>query len=80
MDRKQDLLCYVDDLIEGIYRLLFSDYSFYPVNLGNSDDIALDFAKEILNLSKINQKIDFLPLPEGDPKRRQPDIISCKKY
>ena len=71
--------CYVDDLIEGIYRLLFSDYS-YPVNLGNPDEIAvLDFAKEILNLSKINQKIDFLPLPEGDPKRRQPDISLAKK-
>ena len=70
--------CYVDDLIEGIYRLLFSDYS-YPVNLGNPDEIAvLDFAKEILNLSKINQKIDFLPLPEGDPKRRQPDISLAK--
>ena len=71
--------CYVDDLIEGIYRLLFSDYS-YPVNLGNPDEITvLDFAKEILNLSKINQKIDFLPLPEGDPKRRQPDISLAKK-
>jgi dTDP-glucose 4,6-dehydratase len=71
--------CYVDDLIEGIYRLLFSDYS-YPVNLGNPDEITvLDFAKEVLNFNKINQKIDFLPLPEGDPKRRQPDISLAKK-
>ena len=71
--------CYVDDLIEGIYRLLFSDYC-YPINLGNPDEITvLDFAKEVLNLGKINQKIDFLPLPEGDPKRRQPDISLAKK-
>ena len=62
-------------MIEGIYRLLF-DYS-YPVNLGNPDEIAvLDFAKEILNLSKINQKIDFLPLPEGI--EAQPDIGLAK--
>ena len=71
--------CYVDDLVEGIYRLLFSDYS-YPVNLGNPDEITvLDFANEILNFSKTNQKIDFLQLPEGDPKRRQPDISLAKK-
>ena len=69
--------CYVDDLIEGIYRLSQSDY-IYPVNLGNAQEISiLDFAKEILDLTKTNSKIIFKPLPEDDPKIRQPDITKA---
>jgi dTDP-glucose 4,6-dehydratase len=71
--------CYVDDLIEGIYRLLFSDYST-PVNLGNPDEITIiEFAHEILQLTNSDQKISFNPLPEGDPLKRQPDISLAKK-
>ena len=71
--------CYVDDLIEGIYRLLFSDYS-NPVNLGNPDEITIiEFAHEILQLTNSDQKISFNPLPEGDPLKRQPDISLAKK-
>ena len=71
--------CYVDDLIEGICRLLFSDFS-YPVNLGNPDEISIqDFALEILKLTNSNQKICFKPLPKDDPLKRQPDIKLAKK-
>ena len=71
--------CYVDDLIEGIYRLLFSDFS-NPVNLGNPDEISIqDFALEILKLTNSNQKICFKPLPKDDPLKRQPDITLAKK-
>jgi dTDP-glucose 4,6-dehydratase len=67
--------CYVDDLVEGIYRLLFSDYSL-PVNIGNPDEITImQLAKEIIQL--VNNPaayIDYRPLPEDDPKVRQPDI------
>lgn len=71
--------CYVDDLVNGIYKLLFSDYSL-PVNLGNPDEITIiDFANEILKLTKSDQKINFKPLPEGDPLKRQPDISLAKK-
>jgi len=70
--------CYVDDLVEGIYRLLMSDY-VHPLNLGNPDEISLlDFAKEILQLTGSNQKIAFKPLPVDDPKQRQPDITKAK--
>lgn len=70
--------CYVDDLIEGIYRLLLSDYS-QPVNIGNPDEISLlDFAKEILTLTGDKVKIVFKPLPVDDPKQRQPDISKAK--
>jgi dTDP-glucose 4,6-dehydratase len=66
--------CYVDDLVEGIYRLLMSDYA-QPVNLGNPDEITiLDFAEEIVQLTKTDQKIVFEPLPVDDPKQRRPDI------
>jgi dTDP-glucose 4,6-dehydratase len=66
--------CYVDDLVEGIYRLLMSDY-VQPVNLGNPDEITmLDFAEEIIQLTKTDQKIVFEPLPVDDPKQRRPDI------
>jgi dTDP-glucose 4,6-dehydratase len=70
--------CYVDDLVEGIYRLLLSDYA-YPVNIGNPVEISLlDFAKEILSLTGANQKIVFRPLPVDDPKQRQPDISKAR--
>ncbi len=66
--------CYVDDLVEGIYKLLLSDCSD-PVNIGNPDEITiLDFAKEIIELTGTKQKIIFKPLPQDDPKIRQPDI------
>ena len=66
--------CYVDDLVEGIYCLLMSDYA-QPVNLGNPDEITiLDFAEEIVQLTKTHQKIIFESLPVDDPKQRRPDI------
>jgi dTDP-glucose 4,6-dehydratase len=71
--------CYVDDLIEGIYRLLMSDYA-YPVNIGNPDEISiLDFAKEIVALTGTEQKIVFKDLPKDDPKQRKPDISRAKE-
>lgn len=71
--------CYVDDQIEGIYRLLMSDY-VYPINIGNPDEITmLEFAEEIIKLTGTNQKIVFKPLPEDDPKQRQPDITKAKQ-
>lgn len=70
--------CYVDDLIEGIYRLLMSDYP-YPVNIGNPDEITIcEFADEILKLTGANQKVIFKTLPLDDPKQRQPDITRAK--
>ncbi|MEO9209487.1 MAG: UDP-glucuronic acid decarboxylase family protein [Ginsengibacter sp.] len=71
--------CYVDDLIEGIYRLLMSDYSM-PVNIGNPDPISLkDFAEEIISLTGTQQKIVYKPLPQDDPKQRRPDISRAKE-
>ena len=71
--------CYVDDLVEGIYRLLLSDYVM-PLNIGNPDWITLkDFAEEIINLTGTKQKIVYKPLPQDDPKQRQPDISKAKK-
>jgi len=71
--------CYVDDLVDGIYKLLMSDYS-QPVNIGNPDEISLlDFAEEILKLTGANQKIVFKPLPVDDPKQRQPDITRANQ-
>lgn len=71
--------CYVDDQIEGIYRLLMSDY-VYPINIGNPDEITmLEFAEEIIKLTGTKQKIIFKPLPEDDPKQRQPDITKAKQ-
>ena len=71
--------CYVDDLIEGIYKLLFSDYN-YPINIGNPNEISIkDFAQEIINLTgKSNQKIVLKKLPENDPLKRKPDIELAK--
>lgn len=66
--------CFVDDLVEGIFRLLHSDYSL-PVNIGNPEEVTiLEFAKEIIDLTGTTSKIVFNPLPEDDPKVRQPDI------
>jgi len=71
--------CYVDDEIEGIYRLLLSDYVL-PVNIGNPHEITiLDFAKEIIKLTGTDQKIIFQPLPTDDPLQRQPDITKAKE-
>src|ERR1044072_6862064 len=71
--------CYVDDLIEGIYRLLMSDCA-QPVNVGNPDEISLkDFAEEIIALTGTTQKIVYKPLPVDDPKQRQPDISRAKE-
>ncbi|MEI7472860.1 MAG: UDP-glucuronic acid decarboxylase family protein [Chitinophagaceae bacterium] len=70
--------CYVADLVEGIYRLLMSDYAM-PVNIGNPDEISLkDFAEEIIKLTGTNQKIVYQELPKDDPKQRQPDITKAK--
>lgn len=71
--------CYVDDLIDGIYKLLLSDY-IMPVNVGNPDEISLkEFAEEILELTGKKVKIIYKPLPADDPKQRQPDISKAKK-
>jgi dTDP-glucose 4,6-dehydratase len=71
--------CYCSDLVEGIYRLL--NVKFHePVNLGNPNEVSiLDFAKEILNLSGSKSKIEFLPLPQDDPKLRRPDTSRAKE-
>jgi dTDP-glucose 4,6-dehydratase len=66
--------CYVDDLVEGIYRLLMSDYA-YPVNIGNPDEITIgDFAEEIIKLTGTAQKVIYKDLPTDDPTQRQPNI------
>jgi len=68
----------VDDLVEGIYRLLLSDYSS-PVNIGNPNEISLkDFAEEVLKLTGSSVKIVYKELPVDDPKQRQPDITKAK--
>lgn len=71
--------CYVDDLVEGIYRLLMSDYAL-PMNIGNPSEITIrDFAEEIVRLTGTKQKIVYLDLPKDDPKQRQPDITKARK-
>jgi len=70
--------CFVDDQIEGLFRLLMSDY-VYPVNIGNPEEITiLDFAKEIKKIMGASQEIVFKPLPKDDPLQRQPDISLAK--
>ncbi|MGA9324599.1 MAG: UDP-glucuronic acid decarboxylase family protein [Salegentibacter sp.] len=70
--------CYVDDQVEGIYRLLLSDYS-NPVNIGNPDEITIkDFAEEVIKLTGTDQKIIYKELPKDDPLKRQPDISRAK--
>lgn len=71
--------CYVDDLVEGIFRLMMSDY-VYPVNIGNPDEITIkEFAEEIIRLTGTDQKIVYKPLPKDDPKQRKPDISRAKE-
>ena len=71
--------CYVDDLVEGIYRLLLSDCAT-PVNVGNPDEITInDFAEEIIKLTGTNQKVIYKELPTDDPKQRQPDISKARE-
>lgn len=71
--------CYVDDLVEGIFRLLLSDYA-YPVNIGNPDEITIkQFADEIIKLTGTYQKVIYKPLPQDDPKQRKPDITRARK-
>lgn len=71
--------CYVDDQVEGIYRLLLSDYSD-PVNIGNPHEVTIkQFAEEIIKLTASAQKIIYQDLPQGDPLQRQPDITLAKK-
>jgi dTDP-glucose 4,6-dehydratase len=70
--------CYVDDLVEGIYRLLQSDYA-EPVNIGNPDEITIgDFAEEIINLTGTSQKVIYKDLPVDDPMQRQPNIDKAR--
>lgn len=71
--------CYVSDLVEGIYRLLFTEFH-EPVNLGNPDEVSiLEFAREILALSGSSSKLVFHPLPQDDPKVRKPDITRARQ-
>jgi dTDP-glucose 4,6-dehydratase len=71
--------CYVSDLVDGIYRLLHSDYAG-PVNIGNPDEITIkEFGEEIIKLTGTNQKLISKPLPKDDPKQRKPDITLARK-
>jgi dTDP-glucose 4,6-dehydratase len=71
--------CYVDDEIEGIFRLLMSDYHL-PMNIGNPNEITIgEFAQEIVKLTGTNQKVVYKPLPQDDPKQRQPNIEKARK-
>jgi dTDP-glucose 4,6-dehydratase len=72
--------CYVSDLIEGIYRLMMSDYGL-PVNIGNPHEMTmLEFAREIVRTTGSKSRITFKPLPQDDPKQRQPDITKARKF
>ena len=71
--------CYIDDQVEGIYRLLFSDYTD-PVNIGNPHETTIkQFAEEIIALTGTKQKVIYKPLPQDDPTQRQPDITKAKE-
>ena len=71
--------CYINDMIDGIYKLLHSNYT-KPMNLGNPDEITLlDFANEIIKMGGLNNKIVFKPLPLNDPVKRKPDISKARK-
>jgi dTDP-glucose 4,6-dehydratase len=70
--------CYVSDLVDGIYKLLLSDYA-QPMNIGNPDEITInEFAQEILKLTGSTSKVIYTPLPTDDPKQRRPDITKAK--
>ncbi|CEN36040.1 UDP-glucuronic acid decarboxylase 1 (fragment) [Capnocytophaga canimorsus] len=71
--------CYVSDQIEGIFRLLMSNY-VYPINIGNPEEISINqFAQEILEITGVQRKITYFPLPENDPLQRQPDITKARE-
>lgn len=71
--------CYVSDQIEGIFRLLMSNY-VYPINIGNPEEISINqFAQEILEITGAQRKITYFPLPENDPLQRQPDITKARE-
>jgi dTDP-glucose 4,6-dehydratase len=71
--------CYVDDLIDGIHRLMMSDY-VYPMNIGNADEITIgQFAEEVIKLTGTSQTVIYKDLPKDDPKQRQPNIDKAKK-
>lgn len=71
--------CYISDLIDGIFKLLFSNYT-HPINLGNPEECSLlDFAKIMMNSLDIKKEIIFKPLPQDDPKQRKPDITKAKQ-
>jgi dTDP-glucose 4,6-dehydratase len=71
--------CYVQDLVDGLYRLTLSDER-YPVNLGNPQELTiLEFAERIRRLTGTRAQLEFKPLPQDDPKRRQPNIAKARK-
>jgi dTDP-glucose 4,6-dehydratase len=71
--------CYVDDQVDGIFKLLMSDYHL-PVNIGNPDEITIrEFAEEIVKLTGTKQKVIYHPLPQDDPKQRKPNIEKARK-
>jgi dTDP-glucose 4,6-dehydratase len=77
--RQTRSFCYVSDLIEGIYRLMMSDYGL-PVNIGNPAELTvLEFAREIIRATGSRSKVIFKPLPQDDPRQRQPDISKARK-
>lgn len=80
LDRRQTRsVCYVSDLIDGIFKLMMSNYTL-PMNIGNPDELTmLELAKEIIQLTGSRSKIVFRKLPEDDPKVRQPDITKAKE-
>tara|TARA_Y100000588_G_C13654421_1_gene669378 strand:- start:155 stop:559 length:405 start_codon:yes stop_codon:yes gene_type:complete len=72
--------CYVDDLVDGLIKLMFNSNRFNPVNLGNPLEVDIKYlAEKICKLTNNNSKIKYLALPEGDPTRRKPDIDVAKK-
>ena len=71
--------CYIDDQVEGVYRLLFSDYT-NPVNIGNPHETTIkQFADEIIALTGTKQKVIYVPLPKDDPTQRQPNITKARE-
>ncbi|HYG34447.1 MAG TPA: UDP-glucuronic acid decarboxylase family protein [Clostridia bacterium] len=78
--RQTRSFCYVSDLIEGIYRLMMSDYAL-PMNIGNPAELTvLEFAEEIIQATGSRSKITYKPLPQDDPKQRKPDITRARKH
>ena len=77
--RQTRSFCYVSDLIEGIYRLMMSDYDL-PVNIGNPREMTmLEFAEQVVRLTRSRSRLVFKPLPQDDPKQRQPDISKARQ-